>query len=198
MGNSLSVWDLLSETYSKLCENNSEKEIFFGKKVLSEIADDSDWHRHRTGYMGYEKVNIIKIKGNKWVLGLGKKCGAYPGNQYVGDIIALDIKNEKEINKKSIEEIAKQIDKGEYFRNSLIVGTRDGGLEAFKKSKLSMKLLEIVESKGEDYIAREAKVDVTKIMVDTLSPVVRQGMEYKPEFVDFLRNSIEKVLTDNY
>ncbi|MBI4154995.1 hypothetical protein HY498_02840 [Candidatus Woesearchaeota archaeon] len=52
----LNVRELLKNTYSRLSERHNPQEIVIPNRALAEIANDSDWHRTRVGYMGYESA----------------------------------------------------------------------------------------------------------------------------------------------
>ncbi len=50
----LNVEELLRGTYEKLGERNLARNIGCPDKVFTEIADDSDWHRTRRGFMAQQ------------------------------------------------------------------------------------------------------------------------------------------------
>jgi hypothetical protein len=67
--------------------------LFFPNKALTEIARDSDWHRTKVGYMGYETAGLFEFGGSIWIVGRGEACGSYPADPYDSDILALEFKN---------------------------------------------------------------------------------------------------------
>ena len=89
-GPCMDVYTLFKEVYEKLYDKYGIKKIQFEEPVCVVIAVDSDYHRTRRGYMGYEEVSLIGSEEKKWIVGVGIKCGSYPGSRYLCDIIALE------------------------------------------------------------------------------------------------------------
>ena len=73
--NDLNVRELLKKTYSILCKRYKPKDITFSERALTEIADDSDWHRTKKGYMGYGAAALFQLDGKSWAIVRGEKCG---------------------------------------------------------------------------------------------------------------------------
>ena len=190
----LNVNELLKNTYSNLEKRNSHEKIKLTDLVYTEIADDSDWHRTRKGYMRYEKVDIFDF-GKQWLLGCGENCGSYPARPYDSDILALEISNEnKPINiQKEIEE---KIHLSSYFRNSLIYGYADGNLGISKSGRFGKRMRETIKPKVSEFIAQKPEYDSQYLELSTLLPVNTKEMLYKPVFVDFLTEAIEDVLKE--
>jgi hypothetical protein len=88
----ISVTELIDQTYNKLVEKYSTDQITFETPIHTEIADDSDGHRTRKGYMEYTKIDILTIDGNTWFVGKGEPAGAYPCQGYTNDIFATNFK----------------------------------------------------------------------------------------------------------
>lgn len=202
----LTVRELLESTYDLLAKRNSHQEIVLPNKILSEIANDSDWHRTRIGYMGYEKVNLFEFNDKNLVIGRGEKCGQYPGDIYDSDILALEInpkkktkdgKLRKKTDKQLYNDITTAIGKTNYFKNSLIVGMADGMMGGRKSNPLCEKILEALGKPNmSSFIAQHAKYDRELISMSTLRPICKKPELYKPEFANYLAKTIESVLKE--
>lgn len=201
----LSVGELLKNTYDRLAEKRPHQEIVLPHKTLSEIANDSDGHRTKVGYMGYEKANLFQFNGKTWAVSRGEAWGGYPADPYNSDILAIEIVLKKEIkgskfrkksNKQLADDIIKAIKRGSYLGNSLICGMADGQLTVSKSSPFGERILELLRQKTPNYIAQELETRSDMTQLD-LRPVVEKEMRYKSEFVDYLTMAIESVLKNN-
>lgn len=186
----ISVRDLLKNTYEKIGQRNSSSEIIFQNKVLTEIADDSDYHRKKIGYMGYENARTFEFNGKYWAIARGEKCGDYPGDIYDSEILALELKSENTEK----EELERIIDKSTYFTNSLIFAKRDGHLCLSKENKFGIRMQDVLQPRLREFIAQLPEYDENLFSARTLSPICTKSLMYKPELVDFLADSIRQVL----
>ena len=101
----LRVNEVMAKAYQVLVSRHQAREIIFPKPIVSEIADDSDGHRTRIGYMCYDKLALLALDGRVWALGVGKKPGDYPGGEYTCDMLALESK----VMESSVDELAEQL-----------------------------------------------------------------------------------------
>lgn len=188
----LLVRELFENTYKRLGDRNSNREIILPEKVTSEIADDSDHHRTRTGYMGYETVRFFNFNNKSWLIGNGKACGDYPARPYNSDILALELdfnKNSKIIHNNFQKNI------GSYFRNSLIHGMSDGMLASSEHGRFTNAMMTLLKPRIEEFVAEWPKYNVEILDPSTgFRPVNTSAMKYKLGLVDFLAESIETVL----
>ncbi|MBU3913502.1 MAG: hypothetical protein KKB21_04490 [Nanoarchaeota archaeon] len=191
----LHVRDLLKNAYDKLNQQHKNREIIFPNRALTEIADDSDWHRSRTGHMGYESARAFQFNGKVWVVARGEKCGSYPAEPYDSDVMALEFPLKGRITKATKEELARKIGESSYFRNSLIYGMADGNLAVSKRGRFGKQMLELLGPKVQEFIAQKPEYDRSVILASTLRYPTTKNMLYKPEFADFLAESFEAVLT---
>lgn len=193
--NGIGIGALLKETYSELCRRQKAEEIAFKQKVLAEIADDSDWHRSRTGYMGYESAALLRFSNKVWLIGRGEACGGYPADPFNSDILALELIVERK-NPEQINDAARNaIQESTYFRNTLVYGMCDGNLCINPKGAFKEWLLDIVGPEAGSFVAQMPKYNRELILASTLSPVCEKPLLYKPEFAVFLADSIEAVLS---
>ncbi len=184
----------MKNTYSILAERNNPREIVFPRRVLTEIADDSDWHRSRSGYMCYKYAGLFHLDGKTWSITRGEKCGSYPAEPYDSDILALELLAEG----KTLEQIQKELKEGiehsSYFRNSLIFGMADGNLSSIEGSRFGREMSRRLQPEINRFIAQEPEYDEGVILVSTLQYPTTRCMLYRQEFADFLADSIEAVL----
>lgn len=196
MSKGLTVRELLKDTYYRISKECSSQRIVLPKRTLVEIADDSDWHRTRTGYMGYESADLFQLGGKTWAIARGEKCGGYPAERYDSDIIALEITTGGKISKQIQEGLVEKIQKSSYFKNSLIFSGYDGALGISQNGRFGMIMLELLKPKIKKFIAQKADYDTSVISASTLQYPVKKPMLYKPECVNFLSEAIETVLKE--
>lgn len=205
----LRIGELLDITYSKLVERHNPQELTFQDATRSEIANDSDYHRTRIGYMCYESVGLFELDSEMWAIARGKKCGSYPGGQYVGDIIALDLVDGVKIgdfffikSDEIPEELTKEIRRGHYFLNTLFFGTDDGNIGSNEThyfdlpTRFGKRMSDLVGSRINEFVMQTPEYDKSMILASTFQHPTTQVMLYKPETPDFLADSIEQVLRE--
>ncbi|MGV8151990.1 MAG: hypothetical protein ACP5OG_02835 [Candidatus Nanoarchaeia archaeon] len=186
----LNVSEVLQGVYNRLGERNNFKEVILPQKVLSEIADDSDYHRTKTGYMAYEKVRFFDFNNKSWLIGNGKAYGDYPKDPYNSDILALEMKYSKS-PKKVFEAFLENV--GTYFRNSLLHARSDGTLVTIS-NRFSDKITSNLSPEIDSFIAEESKYNNKIIDPATFRSVNTRQMTYKPSVIDFLAENIENIL----
>lgn len=198
----LGIVELLDVTYSKLAERHNPKELTFQNESFSEIANDSDWHRTRIGYMCYSSAGLFSLEGRTWAIARGKKGGDYPGDMYVGDIIALDLILDGKSGDDIKNELSGRISQGAYFMNALFFGARDGNLGVIKErsrgipTRFGEKMIRFVSPRIKEFILQTPEYKHNLLLATTLSPVITKVMSYKPETPDFLANCIEQLLRE--
>lgn len=192
---SLSVRELFQGVCEKIEKEFRGEQIILSNRAMSEIADDSDNHRNRTGYMGYNSVVLVKIGEKNWALGFGVAGGGYPADPYSSDIIALSISPDGKSDEELTQEIYRAIETTSYFHDSIICGMADGRLFLKENAHFGKKMMGILQSRIRDYIAQSLEIDPTLLYMD-LRPIVKSSMKYKPEFVDFLKDSIIGLLKE--
>ncbi len=197
----LTVRQLLKATYDNLAERQPNEEVALPEQTLAEIANDSDYHRTRIGYMRYESAKLFQFGDKTWAITIGKKYGSYPAEPYDSDLSALELSIENKTQEQIIEGLGKKIDRSIYFRNSLIHGMADGNLAAgtshhWLNNPFQGRILELLKPKIKDYIAQKPEYDTTMLLASTLQHPTNKVMLYKPEFVDFLVDTIETVLKE--
>lgn len=189
----LSARELLSETFNNLQIKLDGKSISLPSMAAAEIANDSDWHRTRIGYTGYESAVLVKNGNRQWVIAFGTKCGSYPADPYNCDIAAVPIS----VNGKSDNRVAKEIhdalENNNYFRSSLIYAMADGRLVVNNEGRFGQKVFEFLRPKIGEFIAQELETDPRFLTTD-FRPVVKSAIQYKREFVAFLSETLQAAL----
>ena len=189
----LSVRELLESVYNALKDGG--REIKLPAKAMAKIADDSDWHRTRVGYTGYESATLLKV-GDKeeWTVAFGTKCGSYPSYPYNCDIAAVQLSGNGKSDEEVAVEIYNSLEGNIYFRNSLIYANDDGRLAISKNMQFGQKVLELLRPKVQEFISQDLETDSRYLTMD-LRPVVKSAVQYKPEFVVFLCDTLRTVLS---
>ena len=177
---------LLEKVYHGLKEELPCEEIIFPERVFVEIANDSDWHRHKTGYMGYDSVLLfIKTEEKGLVIGCGEACGNYPADPYSRDILLLKIPLIEE-SPEQLSEIKRCMEISDYFKNSIIIAIANGRFLIKKENKLPLPDVS-------KFIAQEAEINPDVFNLD-LSSVYKKSVSYKQELVDVIVNAIKKII----
>lgn len=188
----LSVRELLKNTYERLAKRHPHQELVLEGKPTAEIANDSDWHRTRIGYMRYETAKLFQFNDKTWAIARGEKAGSYPADPYDSDILALEFSTEGKSEEQIKEELEEKISRSGYFINSLVFGLADGRISANKNSPFTEKLFQLLSDISK-FIAQKLEHDEELFYLD-LRPAVSKEMRYTPEFVAYLTDSIEAVL----
>ena len=184
--------ELLEGVYNAL--KNGGKEVTLPSKVTVEIANDSDHHRTRIGYIGYESATLLKIGRRKLVVALGTVCGDYPADRYDCDIVAMRLSGKGKTDEQITAEARDALAKNYYLTHSLIIAMADGRLGLGKNKRTGRKMLRILGPTIQDFIAQELQTDPT-VLTGSLRPVVISPVLYKAEFVEFLHKTLRQVLT---
>ena len=154
--------------------------------------------------MGYESADLFQFDGKTWAIARGEACGSYPADPYNTDILALKFelrrpikrgRTKRKTEKQIQEELSETIKRSSYFRNSLICGMADGRLTLTENGRFTESMLRLLQPRISDFIAQNLETRTDVIHTD-LRPVVSKAVEYKPEFVDFLVETIETVLKE--
>lgn len=173
---------LLQEILAILTQNLNGIKLKFEKTIDSEIADDSDGHRTRKGYMSYKEFILFEKNGKKWALAVGTKSGDYPGNNFQSDLIAFSIPNEQTIAQ-TRKEIATIVPAKSYLKNSFIVVIYDGHL------LIRTALNKLIEEKIVDFVAKGAEYNENFNMDGTRC--VESEASYKKEAAAFFAEKLQ-------
>lgn len=190
----LSVKDLLTEVLKDIQEKMNGRLVELPNKALSEVADDSDGHRTRKGYMAYESAVIIEAGGRRWAIALGIAHGDYPAYSYSCCITAVPVSTELENEDQLIEQVYTELRDRWYFWSALIYAMKHGQLNVRKGGMFADPVLRLLNDRVPDFIAQNVEVQPGLIMPDG-GPVVTADLKYKPEFVPFLSQIFQTVLT---
>lgn len=191
----ISVRELLQRTYSGLEKKFEHTKVVFQEPAFAKIADDSDWHRTREGFMKYEEANLFRFNGNTWAVTRGEAYGSYPARPYDSDLTAILFQTEGKSKKEIQEELHSEIRSSIFFSNSLIYGMRDGSLAVNEKSPLGKKVLEALKNDVSNHVAKKQEID-TRFITTDLRYLCKQPTMYKPEFAEYLTKTIEKILKE--
>lgn len=167
----LSVGEITQQVYERIFKKESEP-FKLSRPALCEIADDSDYHRIRIGYMRHVEGKVVNLNGKRWFISRGEATGDYPRKPYNSDIIV------SQTTEPPLIEVV-----GAYFGSSLIVGMSNGDIKVSREGEFGRRLEERVGDDVEQFISKPIKTNTP--------PVI-----YKSELVDFLVEQIEYVLRE--
>lgn len=190
--------ELLQIVFQKFCKMYTGKLITFSTKVSTIIADDSDEHRARLGYMGYINATLFQLNGKTFAISLGKAWGDYPAYPYKSDILALEILSPETKSDEDISDaIQKCIHLGDFFRHSLIIARRNGQITVAKntQNRYRKKILESLQPISSNFIAQKLEVDTNSISAIDLEHPTISAVRYKPEFADELVKQLSIILS---
>lgn len=167
----ISGLELLQRVYDELFFEQVEEIVEFEEPKYVLVADDSDHHRTRRGFMKYDGGKVISLEGKHWIIGKGTPYGSYPADRFLGDI---------RIGEGSSPDSLTPILGGIYpLHDSALIVYRGGGI-AVSKSGQFKGLIDLVQRAGD--------FDVT--VGESGAPT------YKPEFVDIWVERIETILRE--
>lgn len=173
---------LLKEILTTLTQNLNGVKLKFEKEINSEIADDSDQHRTKKGYMSYKEFTLFENNSKRWVLAFGTKSGDYPGDNFQSDLIAFSLPNKQNIAQMR-KEIATIVPTKSHFKNSFIIVMYDGQLMMRKA------LTQLIGEKMGEFIAKEAKYTENFNMNGTRC--VTSEVSYKKEAIAFFAEKLQ-------
>jgi len=168
----ISGLELLQRVYDGLFRGQIEEIVEFEEPKYVLVADDSDHHRIRRGFMKYDGGKVISLDGKSWIIGKGTPHGSYPANRFLGDI-----------------RIGEGSFPSSFTPASLIYPLHDSALTVFRGGGIG------VSRSGEfkgliDLVQRAGDFDLT---------VEEPGVSaYKPEFVDIWVERIEAELREKH
>jgi hypothetical protein len=193
----ISVRELLEQTMSGLEQRLNPRKIILQEGVLTEIANDSDWHRTREGYMQYNSAALYSINDKTIMFALGTACGGYPADPYDSDIMAFEFETNSKSAKCISEELKKKIRKSTYFQNSILIGLSDGRLDSSKsQNQLMLNFWALIGKRIPKFTAKPMKTDRNLINPSTMSYLVTSSVKYNLDFPKFLVDSFEKTLQE--
>ncbi len=185
----ISARELFEKTYNSFKKKLSGTELKLPHKAMSKIANDSDGHRTRVGYTGYEMALIFTVKRKRWAMSFGTACGAYPAEPFNCDIAAIKISGVDKSDEMVAKEICEALEKTSYFSHSLVYAMADGRLATHNK-----KVSSLIARKIKKFTSAPLRIDSDFIIMSTLAPAMKSAVKYKPEFADFLFNTFLSML----
>jgi len=195
----LTVRELLEQVFT-LLRGDSEL-IDLPNVVDAVIADDSDWHRTRKGYVLYKQFTVADFGGQPWLLALGSVGGDYPCRPFCCDIFVYPCLKDLPAGTPLPEDgdlvalAQKMLSDNDYYRLSVIMGMANGLLNAVKGSDLVHTVVKQLRECVNDYVAQEMVVNHEVLSLSTLQPAVNSPVLYKAEFAsamaDIIRTALE-------
>lgn len=193
----ISVRDLLRGVFTTMKETLNGEAVPALEETMAEVADDSDWHRSRTGYMKYEEIFVARIVNAQWVIAFGVAYGSYPVRPYNCEILAIPLAAICEEGDAGRNEKIQQALPGcTYFANALIAGLANGNVACLgDEGPLKKEVMKRVWPLVGNYIARDREVNRDLLDPNNgMQPVTTQTMQYKQEFVPVMAGILIAIL----
>jgi len=83
--------DVVRQVRNRLVKRLDGEAHALPRELYLVIADDSDHHRSRTGYMKYDAGHVVAAGENRLFLALGEAHGDYPPRPFDCDLMALKL-----------------------------------------------------------------------------------------------------------
>lgn len=172
--------------------------IFLNSEPWAKIADDSDGHRTREGFMCYKRVAVVRVSGIAFLLVMGEKSGDYPAEKYDCDITAIRLgKKPVRTTKGFLIAAADMLERSEYFKNSLVLTMSWGdiaiGGDSCFKHIIEKKLPMIIDS----IKASDAKFDREHLLLSSLMPITTRPAMYHLDSPKILAETLIEVLKES-
>jgi hypothetical protein len=194
----LTARQLLRGAMRRLGRRRRIRNVWMQSGARSLIADDSDHHRIRRGYMLYLTAKIIQVgpraDQNYWLLARGEGNLAYPAAAYDSDLLARRIEPPFEFGKPLAERVAAIIGEASFFRHSLTVALSDGNMFCPTVNQAGARLGILLEGKAGQWLAQRAEYNNELLLAATLQPVVNRSYGYRPEAANELANLVVRAL----
>lgn len=188
----LSVRDLLVRAFSALEIQLNGRRILLPARTRAEIADDSDYHRTRKGYMQYESATVLKVGEKGWAVAFGTACGSYPADPYDCDISAVPFSHQGTLDDRAIAKICEALQRSGYFRSSLIYGMADGKL-VIADNGFGKTVFNRLKTKTPKFITQPLVTDPRFFTLD-MRPLVTAPLRYQEAFTQVLVDAFLAVL----
>ncbi len=173
----LSVGQLFRKVFDALQQRLEGETVVFERPPRAEIADDSDWHRSRTGYMVYEAAFLATIGNDLWLFAFGNQTAGYPADPYAAELLGRKVRaDENESPEERQQRLSETIGEASYFSNTFFVGMADGRI-AGTNYRYSQSSLEHLGLLSEDDIVQDLE-HRTDVLHADLRPVVSQARRY--------------------
>lgn len=194
--------EVMERLYENIKKRLRGEEVKLKHTVHAIIADDSDYHRTRIGYMGYESAIVVAVNGKRWAVAFGEACGDYPADPYDCEIAAVSLPSRIERSREeTLGDIAWQLERSAWFRNSLIFAMSDGRLAHTAragglglKNAVGKKMIRLIQGKAKSFVISDRVTHPNLISVATMDKVVVRGPRYKPGLVRELTRAAEETL----
>ena len=190
MENGLKAERVVYEIFELLNQRNQNILIRFKEPKAAEVADDSDSHRSRYGFMLYKEARIFNFDKRRWAVFFGDETSGYPAEGYLRDLSAIEIKEEFNSENDVENGLTKLIRKSNYFVNSLIHADSSGLLITSTDSRFYGD----TSYDPREFIATKEEFDSEGLV---FLSVLKRPRTYKPEIIPKLTETIENVLRNH-
>jgi len=128
----LKAHEVLARAFEQALPNVDAEPLGIGEPVRALIADDSDDHRTRRGWMRYDELYGARVASRTYVLGLGESEGHYPARPYRADIVILSYQDPpQDLLAQALLDVRHE---AKFFRRSFLIAMRNGLLEVPRRA----------------------------------------------------------------
>ena len=181
--------------YEEVLRKFHGRELDFGGNTPSAVAvddgDQHDWGRNRTGIIHYDKVAVVKVGHKNLAIVLGTKMENYPVDGYSFDLKVFRVDSTNKREEELAQELSEAIRNRVGFQDSLLVGERGLGIKA------APSLNRLLGTAFEQYVVQEPKLNNKVVNYEGFgTPILEQGMRFRPEAVGIVAGAIVRVLSE--
>jgi len=198
----LSGGDVVRQTYARMIKDLRGEEQRLPRELLLVIADDSDHHRSRTGYMRYEEGGLVTVGERRVFLAVGAAWGDYPARPYDCDLLALSVTWEwsgpEDVRKHYEGPFGAMVRAGMVpFNDSLLVAMASGALESPSRfGKRAERVRELLGSPDmQAHAVQDVERDARYVAASDLQPVVSRPARFSSKIVDPLAANLIEILS---
>jgi len=195
----ISSTELILQIWERMKNILGGRQISFAtdSDPIAEIANDSDGHRTRIGYMRYTHVALIKAGERNFLLARGIKHGQYPAELYDSDLTACPIEEEElaDDEEELLVKVNNALSRSVYFRYSLVFTKMDGDLMV-TDSHLAQSVVQKMRTIESALVAVDPEYG-SNILLSTLTPVVNRTTKYYPDAPGKLADVLIEVLKES-
>lgn len=198
----LSGGEVLRRVYDAMVRSLDAQPQTLPRELFLVIADDSDHHRSRTGYMRYEAGHLARVGDTPWFLAVGESYGDYPARPFHSDLLAVRLSSwtgPEDVRKHYDGPFGAMVRGGmSPFSDSLLVAMASGALECPARFGRNAERVRGILSSEEirAFAIQEVERDARYLAASDLRPVVSAPARFSPDIVEPLAGKLVRLLAD--
>lgn len=186
----LTAGEVLDAVFCRLQKQSGGRTVRLTSNLNILVADDSDYHRTRRGFMVYDSFTFCGFGGEIWAIGRGRAKGSYPIDPYWGgDLWGFKMNPWGMSDEECVEEIMNEhrfLRHG--FKGTWFIALSDGNLITRKRA---------LEHSLEDLLSHRVQPVRLRKNFGTgwLHLTTLQTYYWMPEVVDYLCQRLQDFVT---